>query len=374
MKLLFSISYFSPYVSGATIYAKRLAEALSRNYSCKVITIKHESKLQDNETINNVEIIRARPSFFVSKGAISWDFVIKSWLLVRDTDVVIINLPEFEGFITALWARLMTKKVISIYHCDVNLPPSFKNQVVQSVLDFANTLSLALSHIVVAYTADYAEHSRLLPLFKSKTKIILPPVVPLQIDPKLKSDLIMRIGRPKIVIGVAARLAAEKGIEYLLDTIPILEKNGLEFKIIIAGPGNPIGEETYQYKIKAAIAKYHTRVIFLETIPPEKMGSFYALLDMLVLPSVNSTESFGLVQVEAMLMGVPVIATNLPGVRVPVHMTHAGLIIPVRDTLALTEAITEIAHQPKKYRPTHKVQELFSLTQTLTDYEHLFLS
>ena len=54
------------------------------------------------------------------------------------------------------------------------------------------------------------------------------------------------------------------------------------------------------------------------------MGSFYTCIDVLVVPSINSTEAFGLVQVEAMMMGVPVVASDLPGVRVPVQKQGWG--------------------------------------------------
>ena len=66
--------------------------------------------------------------------------------------------------------------------------------------------------------------------------------------------------------------------------------------------------------------------------------------------SLNSTEAFGLVQIEAMMNNVPCVASALPGVRRPVQMTGMGKVTPIGDAQALAEAILEILADPQKYR------------------------
>jgi hypothetical protein len=68
------------------------------------------------------------------------------------------------------------------------------------------------------------------------------------------------------------------------------------------------------------------------------MPAFFAACDVVVVPSLNSTETFGLVQVEAMLCGTPSIASDLPGVRRPPRMTGMGEVVPIGDSSALAEA------------------------------------
>jgi glycosyltransferase involved in cell wall biosynthesis len=92
-----------------------------------------------------------------------------------------------------------------------------------------------------------------------------------------------------------------------------------------------------------------------------------------VVPSLNSTESFGLVQVEAMLHGVPVVASDLPGVRVPVRRTGMGEIAPIGDAAGLAAAILRVLHARDRYiRPRAEIAALFDLEATLTAYERLF--
>lgn len=133
----------------------------------------------------------------------------------------------------------------------------------------------------------------------------------------------------------------------------------------------PVGEEVYKQKIFSLIRKYRDSTVFLGEIAPEAMGSFYKLLDILVLPSVNSTEAFGMVQVEAMLMDVPVVATNLPGVRVPIARTGMGLIVPPGDAGALARAICAVLTRKKDFvKPGRVIQDEFSLANTISSYNN----
>ena len=68
-----------------------------------------------------------------------------------------------------------------------------------------------------------------------------------------------------------------------------------------------------------------------------------------MLPSINSTESYGLVQVESMACGTPVVASNLPGVRVPVQMTGMGRLFPPANPSALAEALIGVLDHPATY-------------------------
>ena len=348
MKILFSITYYSPYVSGLTIYVRRLAEELAkRGHMCTVLCMRHDKNLLGGEAINGVKVIRASPLLKISKGFVSIDWIIKSWQETRSADVVVVNLPQVQGWIPALMTK---KRLIAVYHCEIDYP----NKVIQKITELANEISLGVADKVITYTQDYADHSRILKPYLNKTVCIYPPVpVPKRVDLGIKKP------KGEVWIGVAARLAQEKGIEYLLEALPLLKR----CKVVVAGPMEPVGEEEYKNKIMKLVEKHKDRVMFLGTIDPDKMGGFYKLIDVLVLPSINSTEAFGMVQVEAMMSGVPVVATDLPGVRVPIQKMGMGIVVPPKDPLAIANAINTILQNNKKY--TKRVWDQFK-------YEKLF--
>lgn len=103
-----------------------------------------------------------------------------------------------------------------------------------------------------------------------------------------------------------------------------------------------------------------------------QLGAYYSLLDVYVLPSINSTEAFGMVQVEAMMMGVPVVATNLPGVRVPIQRTGMGVTVPIKNSQKLAEAIIGVILSKEKYTKNKDfIQKEFAFEKMIEFYERL---
>lgn len=375
MHVLFTVSYYAPYVSGLTLAAKRWAEAVTKTYPVTVLTMNHTGTLPELETINAVSIERAHTVFRISKGFVSLDWFIRLLRLVNTHDTVVIHLPEFEGVVAALVAKFQGKRVVSIYHCEVDLPKGFLNDIVQSVLEVSNFMTLAVSDHIITYTDDYAAKSRIMGALRrlkhrSAFSSVIPPIEKPTRNTRTENYLRNSLGSTPIVIGVAARLAQEKGIEYLLAAVPMLKKRMRKsFKIVIAGSPTPVGEEIYRQTMSKLLAQYADTVLCVGEIPPDHMGSFYRMLTMLVLPSVNSTEAFGLVQAEAMYAGIPVIATNLPGVRIPITKTGMGILVPPRDAHALSDAIVRIAKARASYiRPTNAVTAEFSSRRSVTDF------
>ena len=384
MKILFSLTYYTPYVSGLTLYVKRLTGALARKpfvpqgepfvpqdkgHQISVICFQHEKTLRTHEAIAGVKVYRAKPLLKISKGFLSFDWILLSWRLVRQHDAIVVNLPQFEGIVLALWAKIFGKKLISLYHCEVVLPPSWSNKLIELILKLSHLVTLCLSDVVITYTEDFAKHSPGLSPFRGKIKYIYPPISKPKVNKRVQKIIRDKIGdKHAYTIGIAARLAAEKGIEYVLEAIPRIDG---KVKVVIAGSLNPVGEEEYKRKILHLVQKYKNYVVFLGELKEEDMGSFYSLLDVLVLPSVNSTEAFGMVQVEAMMMGVPVVATDLPGVRVPIQESGMGILVPSGNSQKLGEAIVEILKNKKKYIKKKKVIEKeFAFEKTVKFYEN----
>jgi glycosyltransferase involved in cell wall biosynthesis len=371
------LTYYHPHVSGLTIYVKRLATVLARRgHQVTVLTSRYDRSLPAREVIDGVRVVRVPVMFRVSKGVIMPAFPFLAWRLIREHDVVSAHLPQFEASLLSLLGRLAGRPVVLTYHCDLQLPEGWFNRVVDRVVFFSNYLAGHLAQAAVAYTQDFAEHSHFLSRFLGKVQVIPPPVIMPEPDPaavetfRAEHDLADRQ-----VVGMAARLATEKGVEVLIEAMPRLLEKFPRLKVLFAGQYEQVmGEEAYYQRLMPSIERLgleHWE--FLGVLEQAQMPAFFAACDVLVVPSLNSTESFGLVQVEAMLCGTPSIASNLPGVRQPPLMTGMGEVTPIGDSEALAGAIKRVIGRPEEYaRPRSAIQDTFSLERTVNGYEELF--
>lgn len=376
MRILFVLTYYRPHVSGLTIYVERLAKELARRgHSVTVLTSQYERQLTREETVDGVKVIRSPVLFRVSKGVIMPTFGFQATRLVRQHDVISLHLPQFDAAGVAARGRLMKKPTTLTYHCDLTLPPGIFNRVVNQVVHVMNDLAGRAADAIVAYTQDFADHSPYLARFARKVRVIPPPVEIPTAAPDAVQAFADRLNLDSHhVIGFVARLATEKGVEILLHALPKVLQVYPKTRVLFAGQyQNVLGEEAYARRLEPLLRQHADRWDFLGILSAEELAAFYPNCDLVVLPSLNSTESFGMVQVEAMLCGTPSIASNLPGVRQPVTQTGMGKVVPIGDADGLAEAIIEVLrNQPSYVRPRAEIAERFSTIRTADGYETLF--
>jgi glycosyltransferase involved in cell wall biosynthesis len=256
------------------------------------------------------------------------------------------------------------------------LPKGGINALANHVVKVANRLAATFSDVVIAYTDDFAQHSPFLSRYLGKLRVITPPVVVHPIEPE-DVDNFIRINRKTEgpAIGMAARLATEKGVEYLLGAMDQILDHHPQSEVLFAGQFEDVlGEDTYARKLAPLLDRFRDHWSFLGVLDPQQMTAFFSVCDVTVLPSVNSTESFGLVQIESMICGTPVVASNLPGVRQPVQRTGMGKVVPIRDSPALAEALLEVIENPDAYQgDSDDIAQQYSPAITAEGYERLFL-
>jgi len=379
MKILTVLTYYRPHTSGLTIYAERLAKAfVKRGHEVTVMTNQYEPSLPREEIIDGVKVIRVPVAARVSKGTIAPTFGLVATKLVLQHDVVQLHLPQFDAPGVALRARLFGKPVVLTYHCDVQLPDGMFNRLVNFVLDFQNNMAGRLANHIVTYTQDYADHSPYLSHFASKLTPILPPVEMPIPTPEAVSAFAERhrTKEHKPVIGMVTRFASEKGVEVLLDALPIILKKYPNAQVLYAGQHeNVMGEQAYFARLAPKIREYEIagRWTFLGNLDPIQLAAVYPNLDVITVPSLNSTEAFGLVQIEAMMNGVPSVPSALPGVRQPVKMHGMGRVSQIGDSVSLAESILGVLDEAEKYRgDVEAIKTTYNPDSVAQEYEKLF--
>jgi glycosyltransferase involved in cell wall biosynthesis len=162
----------------------------------------------------------------------------------------------------------------------------------------------------------------------------------------------------------------------LADAVARLLGRYPNLQVLMAGQyQHVLGEEAYARYVLARVDRFGPQWRFLGVLPSRDLAAFYAALDVLVVASVNSTESFGMVQVEAMMCSTPCVATDLPGVRQPVLQTGMGRIARRGDANSLAEAIAfAIEDRKTLVRPRTEVSTPFAPERTAHAYANLFAS
>jgi len=375
MRILEVLTYYRPHISGLTIYVERLSKAFARQgHEVIVLTSQYDDQLPLNEQMDGVHIQRVPVAFRVSKGVIMPTFGPTAWRMVKWADVIHLHLPQFDAPGVAFRARLFKKPVILTYHSDLRLPPGIGNRIVDQVVHGMNRLAGFLADAVVTYTYDFGSHSPFLSRYLDRKLHVIPPPV----EVENASDVEVAAFRKKHnlegkkVIGISARLAAEKGIEILLAALPDILAAYPETHVLHASP-DAIGEVAYAAKLEPLFSKFEKNYHMLGPLDGAELTAFYRCLDCLVMCSLNNTETFGLVQIEGMLNGSPSVASDLPGVRQPVTMTGMGRVVPIGDPDRLGTAIIELlATERQGIFPAEVLQRVFSPDRTAREYTSLF--
>lgn len=150
--------------------------------------------------------------------------------------------------------------------------------------------------------------------------------------PKLRHEL--GLGPEDFLIGTVGRLVPQKGQRYLLEAVRDILKVYPRTRLLIVGEGR-LRDELIAYALQLRIAD---RVIFAGF--RQDIQSVMAGLQVFALPSL--WEGFGLVLLEAMAAGKPVVASRVSAIPEIVADGVTGLLVPPMDSVALAEALTQL--------------------------------
>ena len=223
---------------------------------------------------------------------------------------------------------------------------------------------------------DYAGASTFCRLFRRK----LDPA-PLPIHLHLQPEERYAARQPRTAtphdpfrIGYVGRIARQKRLEVLLGALSrIVERVGPRNVVVdLIGPASDVIGESYWQSILDAAMASGGKIRYCGVKSGEELARHYAQLDVLVLPSTDRLESFGLVQIEAMLRRVPVVASDLPGMRVPVERTGMGRLFAAGDAEALAEAVAEVLTRGPSHDPgPEEIERLFGNDTACEPYVRL---
>ncbi|GAA4867732.1 glycosyltransferase family 4 protein [Actinomycetospora straminea] len=363
------LTYYSPYVSGLTNVARDLAEGLAaRGWRVCVVASKHDPSLPTEEVVNRVQVVRAPVLAKVGKGTIGINLTRLALREMARSALVNLHLPLVEA---GLLARLSPVPVVSTYHCDVSLPTGdgpvvrrVVNHAQHRAIDFSSSVALRRSTAAVVSSEDYARHSRLWPAIDGRLVAVPPPCPP------------RGPGRPTFRrgdgfhVGFLGRIVEEKGVEHLVDAFLALDDP--DARLLVGGDYEAVAGGSVVDRVRRHI-RDDPRIEMLGFVPEGELDDFYASLDVFALPSVNAFEAFGIVQVVAMMAGVPAVVSDLPGVRTVVEETGFGAVVAPRDVDGLAAALSRLRDSPPDTEAgSTAAATRYSVESVLDAYEAVF--
>jgi glycosyltransferase involved in cell wall biosynthesis len=374
MKILMAIDYYRPHVSGLTLYVEHLAEGLARRgHEVRVLAHRHLPELPLESEENGVRVVRAPVAARVGKALVSPAILARALREIPRSDVLHLHAPLVTAVPLAFLGSTLRVPIVVTFHCDLQTPSDVGQRLVEGLARASQNFALERADRVITYTEDYARHTRPLADRLEKVGWILPPVAEPADTRRTAAEVRARLNaRGSPVLLFLGRFAEEKGLPVLVEAFAAVRRRFPEAVLILAGAKSVPGETVLE-NLQPLLDDPGSGLIAPGIVPPAEIGDLFTISDLLVLPSINATESFGLVQVEAMLRGVPSVASNLPGVRQPVRMTGMGEIAPIGNAEGLAREILKVLECPERYRrPREEIRALFRLDRTLEQYEAVY--
>lgn len=346
MKILQTVKYYAPSKGGMESVVENIVAGGIENSSAYHFTVYANShvpifkkEIQQSGQLNSIKeftpfLLRSQPL------SIRYASLRK---LIKDTDIVHHHYP-FPNMELALLRNadiLKGKKLIVTWHANIKNSRwswigKYYNPIIKKLLDMAD--------YIVVTSPQLIQSSDILKNYENKLKVI-----PLSFDPEISHKNCVARQFPQkrnFRLLFVGKLRAYKGLEFLIGAV-----TDLDVELTIVGDGE--NEQALRKLVQDQSLEH--KVKFLKNITNQNLVTVYNEADLFILPSINEAEAFGVVQLEAMSNGLPVINTNLES-GVPFVSLHgiSGLTVEPKNSDALKAAIVQLINDQQLYEEFSK--------------------
>jgi len=285
--------------------------------------------------------------------------------------------PCFYAEIVAIASQITKIPLILTYHNDIYKNNFFGRILASSYNATALNFLLHVASRIIATSKSYAMKSPFLHDYLQKVVIIHPAIEVSRFSPTLFSSDIrgkFSLPREKIILYVGY-LDHHKGLRTLVKALPEVLRKCPSAHLLMVGKG-PLRNELQQLVHEMRL---NTKVSFLGYISDEDLPRIYASSDLFVFPPISRIEGFGIVQLEALASGLPVIATDIPGVRELSEISAAVTKVKPADEKELSRAIIKIINELEDMKDAAKknrklVEENYSWDRYLEEVVRVYKS
>ncbi len=339
MKIAQIVCSFPPYKGGIGNVAYRLQKELEKEITIETFTIKQEKQKKENQEKN---IHYLKPVLKIGQAGVLNQLIFK----LKKFDVIILHYPFFGSTEILYLKRLLSKKqrLIILYHMDVSAFSGLY-KILSIPGKIAGKKLLKQADKIVVSSLDYIKNSRIKDIYKQYPNKFL--AIPFSVnEKKFKANKELNNNFDKneiklLFVGGLDKAHYFKGVDKLISALTMVKNKNWSLNIV--GSGSLLNNFKEISKKKSLADKIN----FLGKISNEELIKEYQKADLLILPSINSNEAFGLVVIEAMACQSAIIASDLPGLR-SVFNDKCGYKVKPGDVKDLTVKIEKALNNPEK--------------------------
>jgi len=329
-KVLHVGKYYPPHMGGIETHLEALCEQLLKSFDVQVM-VSSDDRTASLETIRGVPVRRVPTSLTFASTPLCPGMI--SEIKRAQCDILHLHFPNPMA-VLAFLASGTRARVVATYHSDM-----VRQKLLGPMFEPFLHAALHRCHAIIVTSPNYLETSHVLARHRERCHVI-----PLGIriedfahcNPDLRRSIRSQYGDRLIL--TTGRLVSYKGFEYLVRAMAQVDAN-----LLIVGKG-PLHDELRDLAADLGISH---RVHLLGRIDHDRLAACYHAAQIFVLPSIGRNEAFGLVQVEAMAAGLPVVNTQLDsGVPYVSLHEHTGLTVPPKNAAALAAALNRLLQAP----------------------------
>jgi glycosyltransferase involved in cell wall biosynthesis len=329
LRVLHVGKYYPPHRGGMESHLEALCGELKRSIDTEIVVASSNGSRTSEELLDGLKIARLGKLFSLRSAPFCPEMVRR--IRASKADLVHIHLPN-PGAIFAYLASGHRGRLVITYHSDI-----VRQKVLTRFFDPILQYALNRADAIIVTSSNYIRSSYILPLYEKKCRVI-PFGIPVERFQRPDFAGVARLRKqfgPRIVLGVG-RLVYYKGFEHLIAAMKFVGG-----RLIIVGSG-PLHDALRQQAESCGVSE---RVTFLTDV--QDVRPYYQAADVFVLSSVARSEAFGIVQLEAMACGKPIVNTSLDTGVTSVSIDGvSGITVPPAEPEALGKAINSLLDNP----------------------------
>lgn len=329
LRVLHVGKFYPPHRGGMESHLEALCGELKRSIDLQIVVASSNGSRTCEDFVDGVKVARLGKLCTLRSAPFCPQMIRE--LRNSKADIVHIHLPN-PGAVLAYLASSHPGRLVFTYHSDI-----VRQKVLSRFFDPILRYALNRADAIIVSSSDYVRSSYVLPRYEKKCHVIPFGIQSERFQQTDVSEVtrLRKLFGPRIVLGVG-RLVYYKGFEFLIEAMKFVEG-----RLVIVGSG-PLHHALQQKAVSCGVDE---RVTFLTEV--EDVRPFYQTADVFALSSVAESEAFGIVQLEAMACGKPVVNTNLPTGVTSVSLDGlSGVTVPPADPVALGNAINSMLNNP----------------------------